>query len=250
LGRTIPILAYHKVDTEAPTRFWIRTDSFELQMALLRERGHETVSLEDLWLFANGAAGLPRKSVCITFDDGYENFFSRAFPILRKYGFKATVFLPTAFIGTDCRHSNEWDRSPEESFFRADHMLWTEVLQLQKYGMEFGAHTRTHADLVRLLMTDPEQAEAEIAVSKNDLEDRLTVKAKFFSYPYRSSNSCLEEMVRRAGFLGAVIMNNKAFDLSDGNWFQMDRIPVFSGVPGRSDKELRADFLALLGEKI
>jgi peptidoglycan/xylan/chitin deacetylase (PgdA/CDA1 family) len=241
MSRTVPILAYHKVDERAPTKFWVSSASFDLQMKALRDQRYETVRLEDLWLCAQGSRELPLKPLCITFDDGYENFYGSAFPILQQYGYIATVFLPTAFIGDDCRHFNTWDRSPEERAFRVPHLLWDEVLQLQRYGIEFGAHTRTHPDLGILSRTDLQQATEEIVGSRNEIEQRLSAAVKYFSCPYKSSNSAIERILREAGFHGSVTMSERLFDISNGNWFQMDRIPVFSaGRPQSADEAYEA----------
>lgn len=247
MSRTVPILAYHKVDRESPTRFWVSTKSFDLQMEALRKLGFESVSLNDLWLCSRGSRDLPGKPVCITFDDGYENFFTRAFPILKRHGFTATVFLPTAFIGDSSRHWNEWDRSPEERSFRASHLVWPEVMELQRCGIEFGAHTRTHQDLAALFRSAPQEAESEIAESKHEIEKRLSTETGFLSYPYKAASLEIEDMARRSGFLGAVTVNDRAFDISGGNWFSMDRIPVFSGRHQQTPEDIRSDFLNLFG---
>ena len=245
-GRRVPILAYHKVDRESPTRFWVNTVSFELQMAALKELGFESLSLEELWLCTRGYRDFPKNPVCITFDDGYENFFSRAFPILQKHGLTATVFLPTAFIGEGVRHCNDWDRSPVERSFRASHLVWSEVADLHRCGIEFGAHTRTHRDLEDLFMRAPDEAEEEIASSRYDLETRLSVQPGFLSYPYRASGRGVESLARSYGFHGAVTVSSRVFDTARGNWFCMDRITVFSRGIDQPPEDARSDFIALL----
>ncbi|MGI6395751.1 MAG: polysaccharide deacetylase family protein [Desulfomonilia bacterium] len=249
-GKRVPILVYHKVDREAPTRFWVSTAAFELQMEALKELGSESLSLERLWRCAHSEEAFPENPVCITFDDGYENFSSCAFPILQKYGFTATVFLPTAFIGDGVRHVNDWDRSPEERSFRTPHLMWSEVIDLHRCGIEFGAHTRTHPDLEDLFVQAPEAAKEEIALSRYDLETRLFVHAGFLSYPYNAFGMGIESLVRSAGYHGAVSVGSRVFDTARGNWFCMDRIPVFSRGIDQPPEDARSDFLALLKQGI
>ncbi len=248
MSRTIPILAYHKVDEEEHSQFWVSTKEFDMHMAALQGHGFSSVRLEDLWLSAHQGVTLPEKPVCITFDDGYENFSTKAFPILLRYGFIATVFLPTDFIGDSSRHLNIWDRSAEERSFPAAHLLWSEVVELHTQGIEFGAHTKTHPDLGALFVNDPQRATAEILDSRKAIESRLPCPTGFFSFPYKSSNTDLETVLRDAGFHGAVTMNGRRFDLSEGNWFCMDRIPVFSGAPGLPASSVNREFLSIIGE--
>lgn len=244
----VPILAYHKVDTRSPTRFWVSADFFDMQMATLHELGYESVSLYDLWRSSHGDGILPAKPVCITFDDGYENFATRAFPVLGKHGFTATVFIPTDFIGDDERRWNDWDRSPEERSFPAAHLVWREIIELHRSGIEIGAHTRTHRDLESLAKTSPADAEEEITACKREIEARLSAEIGFLSYPYRTSGAAVEIMARKAGFLGAATMNGGFFDTQHDDWYRIDRIPVLSRSPGISPQEERDAFMALLSE--
>jgi peptidoglycan/xylan/chitin deacetylase (PgdA/CDA1 family) len=245
-SRAVPILAYHKVDRESHTKFWVSAASFERQMAALKERGFESMSLHRLRQCALGASDFPARPLCITFDDGYENFLSCAFPILQKYGYSATVFLPTGFIGKDARCRNDWDRSGEERSFRASHLVWPEVLELHRRGVEFGAHTRTHRDLEALFNSSPREAEEEIRASKREIEAMLAIEVEFLSYPYKVSGAGVEALARRAGFSGAVTVNGRFFDTGAGNWFAMDRVPVFSRGIDEKPEDARRDCIALL----
>jgi peptidoglycan/xylan/chitin deacetylase (PgdA/CDA1 family) len=231
LGKKIPILAYHKIDEAVPTRHWIAIRDFDAQMSTLRTNGFEAVTLEDIWQYTQGNRDLPEKPISLTFDDGYQNFYTKAYPILRKYGFVATAFLPTDYIRDDVRHTNDWDRSSEERVFPTFHLLWTEVKELHKGGMLIGAHTQTHPDLASLYEIAPAQARAEIIGSKAEIESRLGVPVNFLSYPYTSSNETLDTLVQAAGFHGAVIVNNSVFDTAAENWFRMDRIAIYSDDP-------------------
>lgn len=128
------------------------------------------------------------KDVVITFDDGFQNFFTLARPILKKYIYTATIFLVTDKIG-------------------AEHFLsWDEILELKKQGFSFGAHTCSHTSLIALPL---EKAKQEIEKSKNIIEQRLNVPVELFSYPYGDFNPAIQNLVKQAGFSGAVITPSK-----------------------------------------
>ncbi|MDD5093601.1 MAG: polysaccharide deacetylase family protein [Dehalococcoidia bacterium] len=228
MGKKIPILSYHKVDEAAPTRHWMTTSEFDAQMSALHSYGFRAVTLEDIRQHVRGEKGLPEEPICLTFDDGYRNFYTSAYPILKKYAFVATVFLPTDYIGTEVRRMNDWDRSPEELAFPTPHMVWPEVEELHRGGILIGAHTQTHPDLAEMLKSEPSRVASEIIASKREIESRLDVPVHFMAYPYKSSNEALEELVHEAGFHGAVIDNGNIFDTATDNWFRMNRIAILS----------------------
>ncbi len=108
--------------------------------------------------------------VVLTFDDGYRDFYTDAYPVLEKYGLSATVFLPTAFVGQTTRQFNE--RSC---------MTWREVNELSAWGITFGSHTVNHPEL-RVLPRD--RVQDELRRSREVLQDRLGQSVDSFSYPY------------------------------------------------------------------
>ena len=122
------------------------------------------------------------------------------------------------------------------------------MIELHRSGIEIGAHTRTHRDLESLAKTSPADAEDEITACKREIEARLSAEIGFLSYPYRTSGATVENMARKAGFLGAVTMNGGFFDTQHDDWYRIDRIPVLSRSPGISPQEERDAFMALLSE--
>lgn len=168
---------YHSIsdDAEAGVHPYYRTATspqrFAEQMQHLHDHGHTTISLADV-------AGALReqdkeqenKFVVITFDDGYRDFYSQAFPELSRHGFTATVFLPTAFIGDSAI-----------SFKGKQCLTWAEVRELKGHGIDFGSHTVTHPQLRQLSAPDIRR---EIADSRQTIEEKLGGAVDSFAYPY------------------------------------------------------------------
>jgi peptidoglycan/xylan/chitin deacetylase (PgdA/CDA1 family) len=175
-GARLPILMYHSLsdDPENGVAAYYKTNTdpliFRQQMRQLAREGYKTIDLtRAVELLADGR--LPaEKSVVITFDDGFDNFRTRAFPTLQEYGFTAAVFLPTAFIGTARR-----------SFKGTECMTWNEVRELRKAGITFGSHTVNHPELIELPF---QEIQRELRDSKIELEQQLGEPVTTFAYPY------------------------------------------------------------------
>jgi hypothetical protein len=97
--QTIPILTYHRFAENCSSPLCMPKETFESQMRYLKENGYHVITAEDLAAFLEYRQGLPQKSVLVTMDDGYRSVYNIAYPILNKYGFKATLFIYTSFVG-------------------------------------------------------------------------------------------------------------------------------------------------------
>jgi peptidoglycan/xylan/chitin deacetylase (PgdA/CDA1 family) len=98
---TVPVIMFHqveKIDNREPN--WVSPENFEFQMAFLKKNGFKVISLDQLVEAIKAGKKLSRKSVVLTFDDGYENNYTNAYPILKKYGYTATIFLISDLIDT------------------------------------------------------------------------------------------------------------------------------------------------------
>lgn len=165
----IPILMYHSISsTEERIHPYYRINTlpevFADQMRFLATQGYRAISLEELTDKEPDG-----KSVVITFDDGYSDFYFKAFPILEQYGFRATVFLATAYV-------------EGEPFSGRPCLNWEQIRELNVAGVAFGSHTHTHPQLSNLSRSVIIQ---ELRRSKNIIEDRLGSAVTLFSYPYR-----------------------------------------------------------------
>jgi len=171
----VPILKYHSISdnlfgkTHPFHQINTPVSIFEMQMKWLRQNGYRTISLPELLTRFESADDLA-KTVILTFDDGYQDFYTEAFPLLTQCGFTATVYL-----ATDRIH----DRAARME--GADYLTWSEVKELQSAGISFGSHSVTHADLRSL---GPEQIDYELGYSKETIEQRIGASAESFSYPF------------------------------------------------------------------
>lgn len=167
---------YHSVSepaTDGKHPYFVTETSprvFNAQMKYLHDSGYSTISVNRVVTLLNAKQLDDRKYVVITFDDGYRDFYSHAFPTLNKYGFCATVYLPTAFI----------DHQSQQFLGKAC-LTWSDVRELYEAGVRFGSHTVTHPKLKFLSSTELER---EIWCSKDTIENKLGTRIESFSYPY------------------------------------------------------------------
>ncbi len=196
--RKLPILMYHKVE-EPPAqpgflRNYVRPEQFAAQLEALRAWGYTPLALED-WLAARSNPSLlPVKPIVLTFDDGYASCFETAWPILRRYAARATIFLVADFVGK----TNVWDASePQVPLLGAE-----QIREMQAAGIRFGSHSSTHRSLTSL----PEsEAFAELTGSRNKLESLLGQPVLTFAYPYNNNNIRVRALARQAGYRAAVL---------------------------------------------
>jgi peptidoglycan/xylan/chitin deacetylase (PgdA/CDA1 family) len=175
--KKIPILMYHSISDDKESAihpyYHINTSLavFAEHMRFLAENNYTVIDLQDLKninpLPPGGGGG---GYVVITFDDGYLDFHTNAFPILQKYHFPATVFLPTGFIGTE-----------KNKLRGKDHLTWSQVSELSAGGISFGSHTVSHPQLHDL---GRNEIEHELRDSKKSIEDKTGKPVKSFSYPF------------------------------------------------------------------
>ena len=192
------VLMYHNIaeppSGKDPIGLYVSPGMFRFQMWYLKAAGFRVVPLNDIADFINGRS-VHKKIVALTFDDGYQDFYENAYPILSAYKFPSTVFIVTALAGKE----NAWDY--KDVNVRKSLMGWETIHRLKGEGVTFGAHTRTHPFLSRL---SPDAARDEIYNSKLQLEEELHVQVDFFCYPYGNYDSKTIDAVKHAGYKLAV----------------------------------------------
>lgn len=186
----IPILLYHFIGREtlernghSISRFNVTAADFEAQLALLQALGYHAVTIGEIAAALDGRFSLPERPVAITFDDGWREQYAVAFPLLQRYGMRATFFVISSYIG--CPRF----------------MTWEELAQLRDAGMEIASHGRRHLDLSR---ASDEDAWTEITRSKETIERQLGIPVASFAYPYGAYRKEIPAMLERAGYQVAV----------------------------------------------
>lgn len=193
--QTVPILTYHRFAERCNSPLCMPRSVFDQQMRYLKENGYHVVSPADLLAFLEYRQPLPRKSVVITMDDGYRSVYDIGYPILKKYGFKATLFIYTRFVGVS-RLAITWDQ----------------LRELKSEGFTIGSHTIEHSDLTRPLEGEDESAflqriHRELHGSKQILDQKLQQDTIALAYPFGYYDYRVANIAREAGYKIAMSVN-------------------------------------------
>ncbi|HWD07548.1 MAG TPA: polysaccharide deacetylase family protein, partial [Actinomycetota bacterium] len=217
----VPILLYHGVSDRCSheiARFTIAPASFDEQLRRLADGGYETLTVSAFRPALLGATErLPARPLLITFDDGFANFASEALPILQRYGFSATLYATTGFMGDG--------PAPGRNRYGDPMLTWGELAEVAAAGVEVGAHTHRHP----MLDTLPHgQAREEIARSKELIEQHLQAPVGSFAYPHGYSSSWVRHEVQKAGFTTACAVKNALSHTGD-DLFAIARLTIEAG---------------------
>ncbi len=198
----LPILMYHKVDRiprgARYLRNYVLPEQFEAQLDALARWGYRTISFADWLAYRRGRATLPRRPIILTFDDGYRSNYEIAWPLLKRYGCTATVFLVSDLIGK----TNAWDSDEiQEPLLGA-----AEVAEMRAGGIAFESHGKTHAPLT---MIPPERAREELTASRSALERLLGAPVSVLCYAYGKQNAAVRALAREAGYEAAVMARHR-----------------------------------------
>jgi peptidoglycan/xylan/chitin deacetylase (PgdA/CDA1 family) len=180
--QTVPILCYHRFDSRV-SKLRVAPAAFEAQMAYLARNGYTVIPLKKLAGFREGKEPLPAKSVVITIDDGYRSTFEIAYPILKKFGFPATVFVYTDFVGA------------------SDALTWLQMKEMIASGLiEIQPHSKSHANLTLRLPGETnakymERIKREIEVPTSVLRERLGERSLVYAYPYGDVNELVVDLL-------------------------------------------------------
>ena len=204
-GNSIPVLMYHSITCEKGNPICLPVEKFEEQMKYLKTNGYHTITLMDLYKYFMRQKPIPKKSVVLTFDDGYENNYTAMFPILKQYNVKATIFVNTSFI---------------DKYHRF--LTSKQLLEMGKYGVDIECHTVNHENL-KMLSKDKQLK--TLIQSKKFLEKKLNKQIKFFAYPYGWYNKSAIEAVKEAGYTMAFIIDNSWCSKNDGI-FSLHRVDI------------------------
>lgn len=204
--KKVPILLYHHIDAKYG-RWYVSPGKFEKQLMYLAANYYHAISMTVYLDAMEKGEALPDRSIVLTFDDGNLDNYLNAFPLLKRYGMTGTFFIISEDVG------------------KPGHMTWEQITEMQQAGMEIGAHTLHHPFLTHLPLW---RAFIEIYGSKLELQWHLKLPITVFAYPYNDHNNGIVQLVRWAGFRGAVTVSPHSGDLPNSE-FEIPRATVTSG---------------------
>ena len=201
-----PILIYHHIAKREPAnRYFLSPAIFEAQMVALQHSGYTTIPLSLLVQALTEGAFLPPRPVVITFDDGYRDVYTHAFPILKRLGFTGVVYVIAGQVGT------------------GKYMDAGELGELADAGWEIGSHSWTHASL----RSPAAKLPREIDESRQALEELLSVPIETFAFPYGLTSKYVTGLVKDAGYQAAVGLGG-SFRHTKKTRYYLSRIEVRS----------------------
>ncbi len=208
-GIKIPIIMYHYVEYVKDAgdlirkRLDVTPALFEDQLKALKKAHYETYYVKDVSDILDGTIHYSTQSAILSFDDGYQDFYTDVFPLLKKYHMRATLYVIYNYIG--------------KKGFLTDQQI-REIVDSDL--VEIGSHTLDH---IYLKIAPKEYADKQIVESKKKFEERFGIKVKTFAYPYGAFNNDNIETVKKAGYTGAVSVMSGEIQ-SKNNLFYLSRI--------------------------
>lgn len=198
-----PVLHYHSLN---PQIYGVSKNLFEKHIKYL-STNYDIVTLKEaLRKFTNNR--LNGNELVITFDDGYEDNLSKAYPILSKYSATATIFITTGFINHRYKDQKMLNKN--------------QIIELAKNGIEIGSHTVTHVNLTTIL---EDQLKNELEQSKNELETIIGEQVSSFCYPYGRYNANVINMCKLTGYNAACTLFHDFYFESE-KLFELPRLTI------------------------
>jgi len=204
--KAVPILAYHHVNPLPGDMVTITPEHFEAQMAFLSRGGYRSLFIEELLDWMAGKIVLDRKAVVLTFDDGYRDNYRFAYPIMKKFGIRATIFLVTGWAGEkradegpdriyshrECRELSEAGQAGPMA------LSWPEARRLEEEGLvRIESHTHHH---IKNLFADATALRDSLGFSQAAFQKHLAKKSTCLCWPGGRYNDASLALAREFGF--------------------------------------------------
>lgn len=183
-NRGVPVLYYHSVDPSEANEVTISPERLKSELQFIKDQGYTTLTMSELNDYLLDNKEIPEKSIVITFDDGYMDNYTNAFPILKELDMKATIFVIATGINDGYYLSSE------------------QLKEMSDYGIDIMSHTFSHPYLTKPggpSMTYEEQLE-EFKSSKRILEDITGKDVTAIAYPFGYFNEDSKRAVKEAGY--------------------------------------------------
>ena len=186
--QVVPVLCYHRFGGTCRSALCVPETAFRAQLEYLKTNGYRSISLAELHDFMTYQRAIPLRSVVITIDDGYRSVYDTAYPLLKEYGFSATLFIYTDFVGATSMS-----------------LTWDQLREMKAAGFEIESHSVTHSDLTlkKAGETDAgyrERIIRELVESKAIIDRELEQDTRFLAYPYSKYNRWVLAQTEAAGY--------------------------------------------------
>jgi len=217
----LAVLMYHKISEKNPDKLTLTADKLDLQLMYLKEKGYRSLSFSELKNHSDKGEKLPPKTIIITFDDAYRNFGELALPLLKKYGFKATLFVPVAFMGK----TNIWDQG------RDPILTAQEIKQISLQGnIDIGLHSFLHRSYADLALEDMKE---DLQNCFQNLDYWAIPYVRVLAYPYggfpkkdKLLKSQMVNLFQQLNMLYAVRIGNRINPFPIRNPYELKRIDI------------------------
>lgn len=230
-----PVLIYHKIDlptSDVKIRgAFTAPKKFERQIKYLRKNGFVFYTATEMVEHYSDHGEFPGKGIALTFDDGWKDNYLNAFPILKKYGVKATIFLVPACIGETT------DLVTADGEGEREHLTEADILEMSGGGIEFGSHSMNHKLFHQI---SPEEIEYEVYESKNYIENLVQKPCSTFAYPAGFYTEFAKESLEKAGYKAA--FSTVYGSEPEINLYALNRTEILrrDGYPLRFGRKIRA----------
>ena len=191
--QTVPVLSYHRFGA-GRGKLSVAKHQFEEQMQYLKQHGYRVVPLKAVLDFVRGQAVIPQRSVVITIDDGYKSVYEIAFPVLKKYGYPATIFIYTDYIGNGG-------------------LTWRQMEEMEASGLiSFQAHSKTHDNLTMRLPSESigqykKRIAGEVRIPAELLSKRMKDSMLSYAYPFGAVNQPVVDELKKSGYQSGVTVD-------------------------------------------
>jgi peptidoglycan/xylan/chitin deacetylase (PgdA/CDA1 family) len=190
--QTVPVLSYHRFSFDQASKLTVTKSAFEEQMKLLKDKGYRGITLDQLFDFLDFKSQIPKKSVVINIDDGWRSTYDIAFPILKKYGYPATLFVYTDLI-VGSEKTLSWDL----------------IQEMANNGIDVQCHTKSHRNLTLMDKKESfreyfEAIEKELSTCEAIIKKKLNKDVKYLAYPYGETNPLINELLKKRGYRGGL----------------------------------------------
>ena len=183
----VPVLCYHNLAPQSKGRMILAAKVFEEQMRYLKNQGYRVINLKEFVEFVSLKRQLPRRSVLLTFDDGYRSFLQYALPVLKELGFTATLFIYTDYVGAG-----------------GNAFTWADLKKLQQEGFDVQAHSKSHGDMVRAggepAAEYDKRLEAELIQPRALFQKNLGFVPDILAYPYGRQDDAVVRRTKERGY--------------------------------------------------